>query len=156
MRLIYATLLLISTYASAALPAVHPGESGWYQTGVYTQCNILVDRVGAGAYCNYRLSVMCMQSGQVYITGVASPVVQRLPVTLDLYRPQSGYAPVGSITITSLGSPASIVLNGEGGTWQRVAGYTGDDTCAAPLPVVPTGQPHYPRLCREFGLYWGG
>ena len=150
MRSLIALMLGLFLCASAGAQ-VPTSSSGWYQTGVFSTCNILVDRIGTGNYCNYRVNVLCMQSGLPFVGGESRLAPQSLPLTFNLYRPQFGYSSVGSITINALGSPADIVLNGEGGTWHKVGAYTGSDTCA-PLQPRP---PVRPTLCGEFGWFCG-
>lgn len=152
-RTLFAAIAALVMLCACSLPAsaqVRPSDSGYFRINVFTACNVLIDKIAAGAYCVHRVNVMCMQNGLPFVGGDDWPVVQSLPLTFDLYRPQSGFAPVGSITINALGEPANIVLNGETGTWHKVGAYTGSDTCLQPRPPATR-----PTLCGEFGWFCG-
>jgi hypothetical protein len=150
---IAACVMLCETVAAAPLV---PTDSGWLQTGVHSQCNVMIDKINAGAYCNHRVSVMCVQGGQSYVTGVAQPnQAYQSPLTLQLYRwPMT--TPVGSVTLIHGAGGLTLSLNGESGTWLQAGSYVGEDSCAAVTPLPQPSGPHYPRMCREFGLYCGG
>lgn len=154
-NLVVVALLTLLAFAAFAAPPLTTADSGWYTAGVNAQCNVAIDAVDAGSYCNHRLSVMCVQLGAAGISGIASTNAQfELPVAMPLFTPPST-TPTGSITITALGSSPQISVNGAAGYWTRVVAYNGTNGCEIEAPA-PTPSPHYPRLCREFGYFCGG
>lgn len=129
--------LLIALAVSLAAPA----QSGWYvrQSPSYDQCIVLVDSVPGGFGCVNRLSAMCTQGGVGYSRGYANydgPVT--LPITLELYQPPT-LPPIGSLTITSLGQPAIMSLNGAAGAWTQAAAFTGA-SCSTIVPRKPNDR----------------
>jgi hypothetical protein len=85
--------------------------------------------------------------------GASIPFYPQSPTTEHLSI--RSYDGVSSIAIVR-GPDPTAVTNGIGiaESWMRVA------PAASPAPYSCTGQtgaqPHYPRLCREFGIYCGG
>ena len=124
--------------------------------GGTAQCYVLVDSVPGTPACVHRASVACVVGNVGYVGGVASytgPLTY--PVAIPLYQRPSQTA-AGMLTIpeipTTAGAPVQVGLNGTLTTWVLSAPFTGA-TCSDSAP--PLATPHFPRLCREYGIYCG-
>lgn len=124
--------------------------------GGTAQCYVLVDSVPGTPACVHRASVACAVGNVGYVGGVASytgPLTY--PVAIPLYQRPSQTA-AGMLTIpeipTVAGAPVQVGLNGTLTTWVLSAPFTGA-TCSDSAP--PLATPHFPRLCREYGIYCG-
>ena len=124
--------------------------------GGTAQCYVLIDSVPGTPACVHRASVACVVGNVGYVGGVASytgPLTY--PVAIPLYQRPSQTA-AGMLTIpeipTTAGSAVQVGLNGTLSTWVLSAPFTGA-TCSDSVP--PLATPHFPRLCREYGIYCG-
>lgn len=155
-RNLVAGFCLLLAFAVSAAPPLTTADSGWYTAGVNAQCNVAIDAVNApDTYCINRLSIMCVQLGQPGIVGTQSiDVPFQLPLTLPLFNPPST-TPVGTITITALGSSPQISVNGAAGYWTRAVAYNGTNACEVEAPAPTPYYPHYARLCRISPYFCG-
>lgn len=148
-----------STDSVSAANGAVVSQSAWYNKPsadlAVDQCNILVDSVGPVWACVHRVSAMCVQRGQGYSVGYAQNEPIRFPLILRMYQPPNLVA-TGYVEIAALGANPVIGFNSPPTPWIQAAAYQGG-TCGDLLPAPPVvTEPHYARLCRQFGRYCGG
>ena len=145
---------LLSLAGCSQIASAQSGAITGY--GGTAQCYVLIDSVPGTPACVNRASVACVVGNVGYVGGVASytgPLTY--PVAIPLYQRPS-QTPAGMLTIpeipTTAGAPVQVGLNGTLSTWVLSAPFTGA-TCSDSVP--PLATPHFPRLCREYGIYCG-
>lgn len=168
MRLIYA-LILLSLSSLSFAQGIPSAASGIYVTPDRV-CRVVFQRYqvaslqaeltcmsfSTGAFTSTLSTLYAPGNGNCWPAGAAVPFNAQTPtdyVSWVAYFDQDAGA-LGAL----VGNQAQVVNgDGNGQKWVRVATIESPApyTCGAPAPS-PVTSPHYPRLCRLYGLYCGG